>query len=448
MCSTLLASSFMSAFRSSTAAVTEALLSPMNLDSSFRLHNYIKSAYAVFGKEKRKHFNEKGELNTDYVIANCVLDPKTTKYRIVGHIITGTQPEQIYINSSLITWKTGKTAPRSRCSQNCPPGSRKIQKNTVHICCYDCVPCSEGEISNMTDSENCIKCSDVTWPNDEKTQCIPKVEEYLSYSDGLAIGFSSVSLLFSVISAFIIVIFMRHQNTPIVKANNKNLSFILLGAIIMSFFCVFLFIGRPVDGTCMLRQALFGIIFSVAISSVLAKTVMVSLAFKASKPGNKWKQMVSVKVSNCIVVLCSSVQMIISIIWLILYPPFQELDAHSYNTKIIVQCNEGSVVCFYLMQGYMGFLAAVSFVIAYVARLLPNSFNEAKYITFSMLIFCSVWTAMIPAYLSTKGKFMVAVEIFAILASNAGLLGCIFFPKCYIILFNPSMNTKSFILSH
>ncbi|KAM9308489.1 vomeronasal type-2 receptor 26-like [Gastrophryne carolinensis] len=413
-----------------------------------KLQHYIKSAYDIVGKEKRKRFNDKGEMNTDYFIANCVLDSKIAEYRIVGHIISRTQPEQIYINSSLITWKTGNRAPRSQCSKNCPVGTRKVQANSVHVCCYDCVPCSEGEISNITDSENCIKCWDSEWPNDEKTKCIPKVQEYLSYSEGLAIGLSSVSLLFSVITALIIVIFMRHQNTPIVKANNKNLSFILLGAIILSLFCVFLFIGRPVDGTCMLRQALFGIIFSVAVSSVLAKTVMVSLAFKASKPGSKWKQMVSVKVTTCIVVLCSSVQMIISIIWLVLYPPFQELDTHSYKNKIIVQCNEGSVVCFYLMQGYMGLLAAVSFVIAYVARLLPDSFNEAKYITFSMLMFCSVRIAMIPAYLSTKGKYMVAVEIFAILASNAGLLGCIFFPKCYIILFKPTMNTKSFILSH
>ncbi|KAM9308482.1 vomeronasal type-2 receptor 26-like [Gastrophryne carolinensis] len=341
----------------------------------------------------------------------------------------------------------GQKVPISRCSKNCLPGTRLIQGISVHMCCYDCTPCSEGEISNVTDSDNCIKCWDFEWPNDEKTQCIPKVEEYLSYSDGLSIGLSSVSLLFSVTTGLIIVIFMRHHNTPIVKANNKNLSFILLGAIIMSFFCVFLFIGRPVDGTCMLRQALFGIIFSVAVSSVVAKTVMVSVAFKANKPGGKWKKIISVKCSSCIVVLCSSVQMIISIVWLILYPPFQEMDTNSYKTKIVVQCNEGSVVFFYIIISYMGFLAAVSFVIAYVARLLPDSFNEAKYITFSMLMFCSVWIAMIPAYLSTKGKYMVAVEIFAILASNAGLLGCIFFPKCYIILFNPSMNTKSFILS-
>ncbi|KAM9308486.1 vomeronasal type-2 receptor 26-like [Gastrophryne carolinensis] len=406
-----------------------------------KLHRHLKIDYDVVGEEKTERFNENGEMNIDYFIVNCMLDVNINKFQIVGHITSSTQ--QIHINSSLITWKKGKTFPEKLHYK-----VRGVIEHQVQVLFSSVLRTLDGASCWCHNSENCIKCSDTEWPNDEKTQCIPKVEEYLSYSDGLAIGLSSVSLLFSVITALIIVIFMRHQNTPIVKANNKNLSFILLGAIILSFFCVFLFIGRPVDGTCMLRQAWFGIIFSVAVSSVVAKTVMVSLAFKASKPGSKWKQIIGVKFSNCIVVLCTSVQMKISIVWMVLYPPFQELDTRSYKTKIIVQCNEGSVVFFYLIISYMGFLASVNFVIAYVARLLPESFNEAKYITFSMLMFCSVWIAMIPAYLSTKGKYMVAVEIFAILASNAGLLGCIFFPKCYIILFNPSMNKKSFILSH
>ncbi|XP_063297311.1 vomeronasal type-2 receptor 26-like [Pelobates fuscus] len=282
----------------------------------------------------------------------------------------------------------------------------------------------------------------------EQDRCIPKLVEFFSYTeDVLTTILASISVLFCLLTILIVSVFISFWETPIAKANNRNLSFILLVSIMLSFLCVFLFLGRPVNITCILRQISFAIIFSVAVSTVLAKTIMVYIAFKATKPNSVWKKWIGVKLSNTIVLFFSSVQVTISIIWLTISPPFQETDTYSYIGKIIIQCNEGSVIAFYSVLGYLGILAAVSFIAAYLSRTLPDSFNEAKYITFSMLVFCTVWIAMIPAYLSTKGKYMVAVEVFAILASNAGLLGCIFFPKCYIMIFRPEINTKAYLLN-
>ncbi|XP_063813480.1 vomeronasal type-2 receptor 26-like [Pseudophryne corroboree] len=297
------------------------------------------------------------------------------------------------------------------------------------------------------DSETCHRCPDEEWPDERTIRCIPKTYDFLSYEkDNVVLIFAVTALSFSAITLFILGNFIYYWYTPIVKANNRTVSFILLVSILLSFLCVFLFLGRPVDITCRLRQMSFGIFFSTAISSVLGKTVTVCIAFKATKPGSLWRKWVTLKVSNYVVIMCSSVQAVICLIWMSVSPPYQEYDHHSYQGMITIQCNEGSNIGFYFMLGYMGILAAVSFVLAFMVRTLPDSFNEAKYITFSMLVFCSVWIAMIPAYLSTKGKDTVAVEIFAILTSCAGVLGCIFFPKIYILLMKPELNAGKLII--
>ncbi|XP_044536112.1 vomeronasal type-2 receptor 26-like [Gracilinanus agilis] len=351
-------------------------------------------------------------------------------------------PQGIRIYEEDIDWPHDfLQTPSSICSQSCVPGFRKAAREGEPICCFDCTRCLDGQISNQTNAEQCLKCSEDQFPNTERDRCLPKTVTFLKYGEPLGIALTSSALCFSLFTVFVLGLFVKHRDTPIVKANNRSLSYILLISLTLCFLCSLFFIGHPSTATCLLRQTMFAVVFTIAIASILAKTITLFLAFKATKPGSRLKKWLGSKTSFCLILICSLIQMCFCGIWLGMSPPYMDIDIHSEPGQIIIQCNEGSIIAFYCALGYIGFLALASFMVAFLARNLPDTFNESKFLTFSMLLFCSVWISFLSMYQSTKGKFMVAVEIFSILASSAGILIFIFAPKCYIILLRSDINT-------
>ncbi|XP_040595091.1 vomeronasal type-2 receptor 116-like [Mesocricetus auratus] len=396
------------------------------------------------------NLNPSEQFRVEYDILNFWNFPQGLAYKVkVGKFSPYFPPgQQLSLSEDRIEWSTGgRETPISVCSESCPPGFRKILQEGKAVCCFDCSLCPENEFSNRTGKymDHCVKCPDDQYASTERTHCIQKVVTFLAYESPLGITLAGMALCLCTLTGLVLVVFVKHQNTPVVKANNRTLSYILLISLTFCFLCSLLFVGQPNTATCILQQITFGVVFTVAVSSVLAKTITVVLAFKITTPGRKIRWLLKSGAPKCIIPICTIIQIIICGIWLGISPPFVDTDAHSEHGQIIILCNKGSVTAFYCVLGYLGTLSMGSFTMAFLGRNLPDTFNEAKFLTFSMLVFCSVWVTFLPVYHSTKGKVMVAVEVFSILASSTALLGCIFIPKCYIILMRHDKNSLKVI---
>ncbi|XP_034368032.1 vomeronasal type-2 receptor 26-like [Arvicanthis niloticus] len=410
----------------------------------WKLHPFLQQGQLGRSSNEGNTVNKEGSA-TKLDIFNYQSLPSGTNAQVkVGEFVFESHSVQhLSLNEKLINWGEHlNQTPVSVCSQSCPLGFRKTPVEGKPFCCFDCLLCPDGEIANETDKDQCIKCPEDQYPNKQRNQCIPKIKAFLSHEDTLGAVLASVAITLSAFSAMILGLFIHYRDTPIVRANNRNLSYLLLVSLMLCFFCSLIFIGQPSTVTCVLRQVIFGVVFSVAISAILAKTFIVVVAFKAIKPGSTLRMWMVTRLSNAIVCCGSIIQVCICTVWLGTYPPFPDVDMQSEFGQIILLCNEGSTLAFYCVLGYLGFLSSLSLLIAFLVRRLPDTFNEAKTITFSMLVFCSVWIFFVPAYLSSKGKTMVAVEILSILASSAGLLGCIFLPKCYVILLRSGGHSR------
>uniref|UniRef100_A0A669D0N7 G-protein coupled receptors family 3 profile domain-containing protein n=1 Tax=Oreochromis niloticus TaxID=8128 RepID=A0A669D0N7_ORENI len=379
-------------------------------------------------------FDENGDVVPIYDVMNWLWLPDgSTKVQNVGEIKgSAFRGEELILDEDKIFWNfDSKKPPRSICSESCPPGTHMVRRKGEPKCCFDCIPCSEGKITNK--SSRCLSFNMKT--------------EFLSYHEPLGICLAATSLLGTLICAVVLGIFFYHRRTPIIRANNSELSFQLLLSLKLCLLCSLLFIGRPRLWTCQLRHAAFGISFVLCVSCILVKTMVVLGVFKASKPGGgtslKW---FGVTQQRGTVLCLTSIQAAICTTWLVSSSPTPHKNTQYQNDKIVYECAFGSTVGFAVLLGYIGILAFLSFLIAFLARNLPDSFNEAKLITFSMLIFCAVWVAFVPVYISSPGNYADAVEVFAILASSFGLLITLFGPKCYIIIMRPELNTKKAIM--
>lgn len=129
--------------------------------------------------------------------------------------------EGLSLDESLIQWRASGlpdgARPTSRCSEPCAAGQVKITQSSLEHCCWICQACRAHQI--VANESTCLDCERGWWPIENKTTCFELPLTYIHWTSYLAVLPISLAVLGIALTLFVMITFVRHKDTPIVKAS-------------------------------------------------------------------------------------------------------------------------------------------------------------------------------------------------------------------------------------
>ncbi|KAG8434368.1 hypothetical protein GDO86_012665 [Hymenochirus boettgeri] len=386
-------------------------------------------------------FDENGSMPTGYDIVYWDWRGERPFKRVGSY----GERRNFVINVSEINWQsTDSQIPSSVCSQECLPGQEKKHKG-MYKCCFTCVNCGAGTYLNSNGS--CAACSNDQWSDEGSTCCFDKTRKLLIWKDKISIILLVVTSLGTLLTVLAIVIFAVHLESPVVKAAGGKMCFLMLVSLSVAYLCTIAYIGEPCTLKCILRLPVFNIALAICFSYISFKSFQIVCIFKmASKLPASFDYWVKQNGQYICVAILTAIQVLISIVWIITSPPTISIK-NLGTTQILVDCSQFGSVYSILQYGYNAFLSLLCFTFAYMGKELPKNYSEAKCITFAMFIYIVVCISVFTAQLIDIGEYVTPINDALSLASLYGITGGYFFPKCYIILCRPQLNTTKYFQS-
>ena len=395
------------------------------------------------GKIEFDRFGDRGSAYYDILSFEKVpnRDVESVKMVRIGEWNNSKRNETPLIFHEAPHWTTTSgRPPKSECSEQCPPGTRK---SFTSPCCWQCLPCLGGTISPSAGSESCSECPSGTMSNQAKTECVALPSANISYSSASGIVILTFATLGVVATLLCLAALYKFWNSPIVKASNREVSLILLLAILSLLSLAFINVFISTNAICKIIYPLRYLTYNFCLSILLVKVLLISSAFQV--PIFTSLEFTSLTNKAQVGIVIASLTPLLSVLlpWMLLDPPFKKEYIHP-KLYIFKECKaySGSLgkslflaTCFYIF-----FQMLLSSFCAFKIRNVPENFSEAKRIAFSTYIFLFSLLCYHPVELSLDGWYVTVVDCVTTLLSAYGFLCCLFLPKMYILFFRQEMN--------
>ncbi|XP_066051780.1 metabotropic glutamate receptor 7 isoform X1 [Chamaea fasciata] len=411
-----------------------------------RLLKYIRSVNFNGSAGTPVMFNKNGDAPGRYDIFQFhSSNTSTPGYRLVGQ-----WTDDLQLNIEEMQWGGGvRAVPPSVCSQPCRPGERKKMVKGMP-CCWHCELCDGYQY--QADEVTCLLCSYNERPNENRTGCrsIPIIK--LEWHSPWAVIPVFLAMLGIVATIFVMATFIRYNDTPIVRASGRELSYVLLTGIFLCYIITFLMIAKPDVAVCSFRRVFLGLGMCISYAALLTKTNRIYRIFEQGKKSVTAPRLISPTSQLAITSSLISVQLLGVFVWFAVDPPNIIVDYDEQKTmnpeqaRGVLKCDitDLQIIC---SLGYSILLMVTCTVYAIKTRGVPENFNEAKPIGFTMYTTCIVWLAFIPIFFGTaqsaeKLYIQTTTLTISMNLSASVALGMLYMPKVYIIIFHPELNVQ------
>ena len=395
------------------------------------------------GKIEFDRFGDRGSAYYDILSFEKVpnRDVESVKMVRIGEWNNSKRNETPLIFHEAPHWTTTSgRPPKSECSEQCPPGTRK---SFTSPCCWQCLPCLGGTVSPSAGSESCSECPIGTMSNQAKTECVALPSANISYGSASGILILTFATIGVVVALLCLAALYKFWNSPIVKASNRELNLVLLLATVSLLSLAFIGVFISTNVICKIIYPLRYLTYNFCLSILLVKVLLISSAFQV--PIFTSLEFTSLTNKAQVGIVIASLTPLLSVLlpWMLLDPPFKKEYIHP-KLYIFKECKaySGSLgkslflaTCFYIF-----FQMLLSSFCAFKIRNVPENFSEAKRIAFSTYIFLFSLLCYHPVELSLDGWYVTVVDCVTTLLSAYGFLCCLFLPKMYILFFRQEMN--------
>ncbi|XP_058641585.1 taste receptor type 1 member 1-like [Onychostoma macrolepis] len=433
--------------------IAHALHKVLQCDMNECHKDTVAKPYMLLGEIKKLDFllngrqvkyDDDNDPTISYAVVLWRTDVNPPQFEVMGSY--DKLPEITFtIDNSLLPWHNNGSAPFSNCSVECKAGYSR-QPEGFHSCCFTCKKCQPNTYVDFSrDPYTCFPCAESEWSDEGSTTCKTRSVVYPQFTEipSIIVMVSAAILIILLIAVF--WLFAYNYNTPVVKSAGGSMCFLMLISLILSSVSVFFFFGKPTSVFCLLRNAIFEFFFTVCISCLTVRSFQIVCVFKMAAQFPKVHSLwVKHNGQWLFIAFSSFIHLISCVIWMTVNPVKPTADSWSFKDQLMLICERGNNITLTIVVFISWFLGFLCLLFSYIGRDLPKNYNEAKSITFSLILYYLTWIAYFTAYLTLKSKYIIIFNAVAQISSINGILFTYFIPKSYIIIFQPQKNTPAY----